>query len=63
MKTLAIVTIIWGLISFFRTRRKCKEEGVEWDPFSGTIIDYIGIIAGITSLFISAICLFATYLP
>lgn len=57
MITLTILFLIWGIVSYYRINKICKEIGIDFDPFMGTLFDYFGIMVGIAilSLFILAV--------
>jgi len=61
MLTLTILMMIWFVISIIRIKKACK--GIEFNPFEGTMIDFMGFILGtvITILVIITICL--VFLP
>lgn len=63
MITLGLLVIIWGIISFLRVNKKCKAEGVFFNPFNGSFLDYIGIVIGTVVFIIDALFILITYLP
>ena len=59
MITLAILSILWGLFSYYRINKRCKENGADFNPFNGTLVDFIGFMLGMSAgmLAIAAICI------
>lgn len=63
MITLTILLIIWSIISFYRINNICKKQNIQFNPFKGSLFDYLGILIGtiISSSFL--IWAIINYLP
>jgi multisubunit Na+/H+ antiporter MnhB subunit len=61
MKTLTILIIIWGIVSYIRLKK--KSEGGKFNPFNGTFFDYIGFLIGASTIISTIIILALIYLP
>ncbi len=46
MITLFALVILWGIFSIYRIYKKCKSMGVDFDPFEGTLEEYMGVFTG-----------------
>jgi hypothetical protein len=62
MITLATLSTIWLIISIYRIYKKVG-SWKKWDPFEGTIVDYMGVLIGGGSSLIFAIWFCIKYLP
>ena len=62
MITLTILFLIWGIISYYRINKTCKEIGIDFNPFMGTIFDYFGLLIGIGVLVVSILIAIIWYL-
>ena len=63
MITLGIIFIVWGIISYFRIKKVCKQTGKEFTPFEGSFLDYLGFLAGLAMLVVNILILAVRYLP
>lgn len=63
MITLSILCMIWGIISYFRIRKVCKQTGKEFTPFEGSFVDYLGFVVGFATFILSIVILSNHYLP
>jgi hypothetical protein len=66
MITLTILFLIWGIVSYYRINKTCKELDIDFDPFMGTFFDYLGLIVGTSVLVLFIIIISAViviYLP
>jgi hypothetical protein len=62
MITLTTVSFIWLIISIYRIYKQ-SGSWEKWDPFEGTIVDYMGVLIGGGSSLIFAIWFCIKYLP
>ena len=63
MITLSILCIVWGIVSYFRIKKICKQTGVEFNPFEGSFVDCLGFYMGLVILISTIIILTIRYLP
>jgi len=63
MITLSVLCMIWGIISYFRIKKVCKQTGKEFTPFESSFVDYFGFLVGFAMLVINVIILITRYLP
>ena len=63
MITLSALCIIWGIISYCRIRKICKQSNKEFNPFYGNFIDFMGFLVGFIMLILNSVILITFYLP
>jgi hypothetical protein len=63
MITLSILCIILGIISYFKIKKACKQKEIEFDPFEGSFINYLGFVLGLAMFIIDIIAFSIYYLP
>jgi hypothetical protein len=63
MITIFILFTIWGIISYLRIKKICKQKGEEFNPFEGSFIDYLGLLIGSAIFIISIVTFSVRYLP
>lgn len=63
MTTLLIIMIIWFIISYYRLTKIAKKTNEGFNIFSGTFLDYSGIILGSVTISSYLIFLIVKYLP
>jgi hypothetical protein len=63
MITLTLILIIWGFTSIIRLYKICKDKGVPFNPFEGTLMDWLGFLIGVVGGGIATILLILKYLP
>jgi hypothetical protein len=63
MLTLLTFGVLWGLFSYYRLNKHCKEIGVEFNPLLGTIFDWIGFVVGIAMLAVVAVAICINNFP
>ncbi len=63
MITIGIAFIIWGIISYIRTKKICDQKNVGFDPFEGSFFDYFGIVIGAAISVITILTLAIRFLP
>jgi hypothetical protein len=63
MITLTILFLIWGIVSYYRINKTCKELDIDFDPFMGTFFDYLGLIVGTLVLVLFILAVIVICLP
>jgi hypothetical protein len=63
MITLSIACIVWGIISYIRTKKICDQKNEEFNPFEGSFVDYLGIVIGTAMSVIAILVLAVRFLP
>ena len=63
MITLTLILIIWGFTSISRLHKICKDKEIPFDPFEGTLMDWLGFLIGVVGGGIATILLILKYLP
>jgi len=63
MITLSILLLIWGIVSYYRLNKTCKELDMDFDPFMGTMFDYCGFLVGVLVVVVYIIIGSICYLP
>ena len=61
MKTFIALSIIWGIVSYIRIKK--KSLGSEFNPFNGTFFDYLGFLLGSITIAVVILILMLSYLP
>lgn len=62
MLTLTILILLWGVISTYRVYKK-SGSWEEWNPFNGGLLDFLGVILGLTMSLFTVIFICLNYLP
>jgi hypothetical protein len=66
MITLTVLIVIWGSLSIYRIHKESKKEGVSFNPFYGSFIDYMGFMVSIAMAILTLsllLSLIIKYLP
>jgi hypothetical protein len=63
MKTLLILTALWGVVSYFKIDKHCKRRKMPFDPFSASFFNFLGFLIGGIVAVILTVGFIITYLP
>jgi hypothetical protein len=63
MITLSILCIVLGIISCFKIKKACNQKEIDFDPFEGSFVNYLGFVLGLAMFVMNIIALSVHYLP
>jgi len=63
MFTLITILILFGCYCTYKINQECKIQKIDFNPFEGKLIHYMGFMFGLATLIIIIVALFTTYLP
>ena len=55
MITISLILIIWGAFATHRINKLCKKKNVEFNPFEGNLIEFMGVYIGCIALVMAVI--------
>ena len=63
MITLITILILFGCYCTYKINQECKTKEIDFNPFEGKLIHYLGFMFALAALIITTVALFITYLP